>query len=159
MPFLSRATLWMHHNQILTQHLTFLCGTMTLQHSTPYHALLNKPVVDCNCVHRILFQLNCQMSAEMHLFKPLMLVFLHLQNLTRVFYGSLLNKIVKSIGNMGFAAVSLSHYFCVDCEPLGYCAIQHIKQHSVKTQNLQSNKQQHCVLKASRFHASRFTVL
>lgn len=48
----------MHPYQILTQHLTFLCGTMTLQHSTRRHALLNNPVVDNNCVLRILFQLN-----------------------------------------------------------------------------------------------------
>lgn len=40
----------MHPNQILTQHLTFLCGTMTLQHSTPCHALLNNLVVINNPV-------------------------------------------------------------------------------------------------------------
>lgn len=98
-------------NQILTQHLTFLCGTMTLQHSTASHALLNKPVGDSNCVLRILFQLNCQISAERHLFKPLLLVFLHLWNLTRVYYGPSLDKVVKCMGNLGFAVVYLSHYF------------------------------------------------
>lgn len=48
----------MHPYQILTQHLRFLCGPMALQHSTPRHALLNNPVVDNNCVLRILIQLN-----------------------------------------------------------------------------------------------------
>ena len=31
MTLLLRATLWMKHNQVFTWHLTFLCGTVTLQ--------------------------------------------------------------------------------------------------------------------------------
>lgn len=138
MPSLSRATLWMHQNQILTQHLTFPCGNMTLQHSTPYNASLNKPVVDSNCVLRILLQLflNCKLSAERHLFKPLLLVFPPCETLTRVFYRTSLGKIGKCMGNLGFAAVCLSHYFCwFVWEPLGCGAIQHIKQQSVIKQN------------------------
>lgn len=111
MPFLSKAELWMHYNQILAQHWHFSvpqwhCSTPTIPH-------IGKQA--CSGQHLcIQNQQNCQISAEMHLFKPLLL-FSPSAHITRVHYHALLDRMVKCMGNLGFFCCLFKPLFLLVC--------------------------------------------
>lgn len=136
------------------------CSTPPIQ----WCSVVNKSVVDRNCLLGLLFQLNCHISAEMHLFQTLLLVFLNLNQ--GLLFLSFSTKQWRSWGIWVYA-VCLSYYFVFGwfvCEPLGCCVIQNIKQLSVRKKDKKTklklwNTRLRCEYKVSRLQVSCFIVL
>lgn len=99
----------MHQNQVLTWRLTFLRVTMTQSSTPPYHALVNKLVVDSSCALRILFPAKLLLKC---IFLRL-LVFLHLHNLSVFTCPSIAGENGEMQGGFVPFCCSLIHYFLI----------------------------------------------